>query len=150
MVAMTAALIRGKARVQVCAKLTACIASVRIGSSLAARAPSCSSLLPPSRSSTGLSSGSIPQLLPPSHPTPQNPPARRSQALDEVRNLNLWGQDIDDCAILASLPGVEVLSLSVNTIPSLRDFAVRAPPPRLWTRGGGQPSSRTGLPGAGL
>lgn len=38
----------------------------------------------------------------------------RIDRLDEVRNLNLWGQDIDDVSVLARLPGVEVLSLSVN------------------------------------
>jgi hypothetical protein len=36
--------------------------------------------------------------------------------------VNLWGQDLSDVSILAMMPNVEVLSLSVNHIPSLRDF----------------------------
>lgn len=68
------------------------------------------------------------RLLDAAAASPDDLDSRRpaTQNLDEVRNLNLWGQDIDDCAIVASLCGVEVLSLSVNAIPSLRDFAVRA------------------------
>ncbi|KAG2429990.1 hypothetical protein HYH02_013940 [Chlamydomonas schloesseri] len=42
--------------------------------------------------------------------------------LEEVKNLNLWGQDLDDCAVLAKLPNLEVLSLSVNRLSSLKDF----------------------------
>eukprot|EP00198_Chlamydomonas_reinhardtii_P003479 XP_001692815.1 predicted protein [Chlamydomonas reinhardtii] len=42
--------------------------------------------------------------------------------LEEVKNLNLWGQDLDDCAVLAKLPNLEVLSLSVNRLASLKDF----------------------------
>uniref|UniRef100_A0A7S3VHB5 U2A'/phosphoprotein 32 family A C-terminal domain-containing protein n=1 Tax=Dunaliella tertiolecta TaxID=3047 RepID=A0A7S3VHB5_DUNTE len=46
----------------------------------------------------------------------------RLDRLDEVKNLNLWGQDLSDVSILSMMPNVEVLSLSVNHIPSLRDF----------------------------
>ncbi len=46
----------------------------------------------------------------------------RIDRLDEVKNLNLWGQDIDDVQVLARMTGVEVLSLSVNRISSLKDF----------------------------
>lgn len=46
----------------------------------------------------------------------------KAGSLEEVKNLNLWGQDITDVSILARMPGVEVLSLSVNRIPTLRDF----------------------------
>lgn len=46
----------------------------------------------------------------------------RLDKLEEVKNLNLWGQDLDDVTILSKLPNVEVLSLSVNRISSLRDF----------------------------
>jgi Leucine-rich repeat (LRR) protein len=46
----------------------------------------------------------------------------RVDRLDEVRNLNLWGQDLDDVSLLAKLATVEILSLSVNKIASLRDF----------------------------
>eukprot|EP00877_Chromochloris_zofingiensis_P003505 jgi/Chrzof1/13155/Cz07g22030.t1 len=42
--------------------------------------------------------------------------------LEDVKNLNLWGQDITDVSILQHLPNVEVLSLSVNKISSLKSF----------------------------
>lgn len=44
-------------------------------------------------------------------------------SLDDVRSLNLWGQGISDVDLLASMPNVEVLSLSVNKIASLSPFA---------------------------
>ncbi|KAK9828696.1 hypothetical protein WJX72_001565 [[Myrmecia] bisecta] len=47
----------------------------------------------------------------------------RVDRLEDVKNLNLWGQDLEDMGLLSSLPNVEVLSLSVNKISSLRDFA---------------------------
>ncbi|KXZ49111.1 hypothetical protein GPECTOR_23g41 [Gonium pectorale] len=46
----------------------------------------------------------------------------RLDKLEEVKNLNLWGQELDDCAVLAKLPNLEVLSLSVNRLSSLKDF----------------------------
>eukprot|EP00873_Tetraselmis_striata_P010561 jgi/Tetstr1/430825/TSEL_020608.t1 len=46
----------------------------------------------------------------------------RLDNLADVRNLNLWGQDIDNVSVLKNMPSVEVLSLSVNKITTLRDF----------------------------
>lgn len=46
----------------------------------------------------------------------------RLDKLEEVRNLNLWGQDLTDVSILLQMPHVEVLSLSVNKISTLKDF----------------------------
>eukprot|EP00798_Chlamydomonas_sp_ICE-L_P003097 gene3097-13111_t len=46
----------------------------------------------------------------------------RLQNLEEVRNLNLWGQDLSDVSILQKMPNLEILSLSVNQIKSLQDF----------------------------
>jgi cilla- and flagella-associated protein len=40
-----------------------------------------------------------------------------------VKNLNLWGNEIDDMKLLKNMPNVEVLSLSVNKISTLKDFA---------------------------
>ncbi len=37
-------------------------------------------------------------------------------------NLNVWGQELDNLRVLYELPNVEVLSLSVNNISTLRDF----------------------------
>eukprot|EP00899_Mesostigma_viride_P004886 jgi/Mesvir1/14399/Mv09785-RA.1 len=47
----------------------------------------------------------------------------RVDGLSSVRNLNLWGNNISDVSILKDMENVEVLSLSVNKISSLRDFA---------------------------
>lgn len=41
-----------------------------------------------------------------------------------IKNLNLWGNDIDDLKVLRQLPNLEVLSLSVNKISTLKDIAV--------------------------
>lgn len=46
----------------------------------------------------------------------------KADRLENVRNLNLWGNDIDDVSILKDMGNVEVLSLSVNKIATLRDF----------------------------
>ena len=40
--------------------------------------------------------------------------------LESVKNLNLWGNDIDDVRILKEMPNLEVLSLSVNKIATLK------------------------------
>jgi hypothetical protein len=47
----------------------------------------------------------------------------RVDNLKHVKNLNLWGNDLQDVSLLRDMPNVEVLSLSVNKIDSLRDFA---------------------------
>ena len=46
----------------------------------------------------------------------------RTEALHNIKNLNLWGNDLTDVSILRKLSNVEVLSLSVNRISSLREF----------------------------
>lgn len=47
----------------------------------------------------------------------------RASSLENVRNLNFWGSDLNDISVLRQMPNVEVLSLSVNNITSLKDFA---------------------------
>lgn len=42
--------------------------------------------------------------------------------LSQVKNLNLWGMDLQDISIVKSLPNLEVLALSVNHITSLADL----------------------------
>lgn len=42
--------------------------------------------------------------------------------LENVKNLNLWGNDIEDVSILKDMPNLEVLSLSVNKINTLKHF----------------------------
>ena len=46
----------------------------------------------------------------------------KAGSLDSVKNLNLWGNDIDDVRILKEMPNLEVLSLSVNKIATLKPF----------------------------
>ena len=47
----------------------------------------------------------------------------RADSLINVKSLNLWGNDLADVSILRRMPNAEVLSLSVNRISSLADFA---------------------------
>lgn len=58
----------------------------------------------------------------------------RLDRMEEVRNLNLWGQDLDDVSMLSKLSMVEILSLSVNRITTLRDFAHCAKLQELYLR----------------
>ena len=46
----------------------------------------------------------------------------KSDKLTSIKNINLWGNDIDDLNILQELPNVEIVSLSLNKINSLKDF----------------------------
>ena len=47
----------------------------------------------------------------------------KCDGLFTVKNLNLWGNEIDDVKLLRQMPNVEVLSLSLNKISSLKEFA---------------------------
>ena len=46
----------------------------------------------------------------------------KNSRLDQIRTLNLWGNDLSDVSILADLPNIEIISLSVNKITSLSAF----------------------------
>ncbi|CAD8048330.1 unnamed protein product [Paramecium primaurelia] len=46
----------------------------------------------------------------------------KNDQLFQIKNLNLWGNDIDDLKALRQLPNLEVLSLSVNKISTLKDI----------------------------
>lgn len=43
--------------------------------------------------------------------------------LYHIKNLNLWGNDIEDITLLRQMPNLEIVSLSVNRILSLKEFA---------------------------
>jgi hypothetical protein len=43
--------------------------------------------------------------------------------MEEVKNLNMWGCDLEDITIVKELPNVEVISLSVNKIKTLEPFS---------------------------
>lgn len=47
----------------------------------------------------------------------------KSDKLSQIKNVNLWGNDLDDLSIMCDLPNVEIVSLSLNKIATLRDFA---------------------------
>ena len=47
----------------------------------------------------------------------------KSDKLHSIKNVNLWGNDIDDVSVLSELPSVEIVSLSLNKISSLKDFS---------------------------
>lgn len=48
----------------------------------------------------------------------------KAESLTAVRNLNLWGSDINnDLSVLRRLPNLEILALSVNFVSSLKDLA---------------------------
>mmetsp|Transcript_13752 Transcript_13752/g.32314 ORF Transcript_13752/g.32314 Transcript_13752/m.32314 type:complete len:437 (+) Transcript_13752:67-1377(+) len=46
----------------------------------------------------------------------------KSNRLDLIKNLNLWGNDLHDISVLQLMPNLEVLSLSVNRVSSLADL----------------------------
>ena len=47
----------------------------------------------------------------------------RSDRIESVRNLNLWGSNIEDISIIREMPSLEIVSLSVNKIRTLAPFA---------------------------
>lgn len=47
----------------------------------------------------------------------------RTQNLNNVKQLNAWGSELTDVSIVRNMPFVQVLSLSVNKISTLEEFA---------------------------
>lgn len=47
----------------------------------------------------------------------------KSDSLHNIKNLNLWGNDLEDLSLIQKMPNLEVVSLSVNRICSLKDFS---------------------------
>jgi hypothetical protein len=43
--------------------------------------------------------------------------------LSNIKNLNLWGAELSDVSLVAQMPNLEVLALSVNHVTTLRDIA---------------------------
>ena len=46
----------------------------------------------------------------------------KSDRIQNIKNLNLWGSNIDDVSIIKEMPSLEIISLSVNKIRSLKPF----------------------------
>ena len=47
----------------------------------------------------------------------------KTNQLDKIKNLNLCANDLSDIGIVSEMPALEVLSLSVNSISTLKDIA---------------------------
>lgn len=47
----------------------------------------------------------------------------KTDKLSNIKNLNLWGNDLEDISIITQMPNIEICSLSLNKINSLKDFA---------------------------
>ncbi len=46
----------------------------------------------------------------------------KTDKLNTIKNLNLWGNDLEDISIIKEMPNIEICSLSLNKINSLKDF----------------------------
>lgn len=47
----------------------------------------------------------------------------KSDRLESIKKLNLWGSNLEDISIISQMPSLEIVSLSVNKIRSLKAFA---------------------------
>jgi Leucine-rich repeat (LRR) protein len=47
----------------------------------------------------------------------------KTDKIQSIKNLNLWGTDLEDISIIRDMPHIEICSLSLNKIISLREFA---------------------------
>ena len=46
----------------------------------------------------------------------------KAERLSQIKNLNLYGNDLEDIQAVQELPNIEICSLSFNKIRSLKDF----------------------------
>jgi len=47
----------------------------------------------------------------------------KTDKLQTIKNLNLWGNDLESITIIKEMPNIEICSLSLNKINSLKDFS---------------------------
>jgi len=47
----------------------------------------------------------------------------KKENFNEIKNVNLWGNDLSDMTMIRQLQNIEVVSLSVNKISTLVDFS---------------------------
>lgn len=47
----------------------------------------------------------------------------KTDRIGEIKNLNMWGNDLADVSIVKHMPMLEIISFSMNKISSLRDFS---------------------------
>jgi cilla- and flagella-associated protein len=46
----------------------------------------------------------------------------KNHRLETIKNLNLWGNDLEDISIVSQMQSLEVLSLAVNKVNTLKDI----------------------------
>jgi hypothetical protein len=46
----------------------------------------------------------------------------KTNRIEQIKSLNLWGNDLDDISIVNQMSQIEVLSLAVNFISTLKDI----------------------------
>lgn len=47
----------------------------------------------------------------------------KKQNFKEIININLWSCEVDDISIIRQMPNLEVVSMSVNKIETLKSFS---------------------------
>jgi len=47
----------------------------------------------------------------------------RANSIRNIKHLNFWGHDLNDVSIIEEMPNLEVVSLSMNNISSLKPFS---------------------------
>jgi len=47
----------------------------------------------------------------------------KTDRLENIEKLNLWGNDLEDVSVIREMKNVNVISLSINKINTLEDFA---------------------------
>ena len=51
-----------------------------------------------------------------------------------IKNLNFYGADLNDVSLLKEMPNIEICSLSLNKISTLKDFAALKKMSELYLR----------------
>lgn len=47
----------------------------------------------------------------------------KTDRLDEIDKINLWGNDLEEVSIIRQMHNVKVVSLALNKLQTLEDFA---------------------------
>lgn len=46
----------------------------------------------------------------------------KTNRIEGIKNINLWGNDLEDISLISQMQALEVVSLAVNRISTLRDL----------------------------
>jgi len=58
----------------------------------------------------------------------------KTDKLANIKNLNLWGNDLEDISLVKEMPNIEICSLSLNKIFALKDFVTSKKLTELYLR----------------